>query len=92
MRYIIALYEIDRAADCAETGKPRHELREVKRLLALASTEDRALHLADRANQLLERLQQDLVPASSPRYRGGRFTAVVYEWTGPLRQSAPAIA
>src|SRR3546814_5562463 len=57
MRYIIALYEIDRAYGGAEEGGWWYDTGELARLLALAPTEARAIQLADRANRLLERLQ-----------------------------------
>ena len=58
MRYIIALYEIDRAYGGAEEGGWWYDTGELARLLALAPTEARAIQLADRANRLLERLQR----------------------------------
>lgn len=83
MRYIIALYEIDRAYGGAEEGGWYFDTGELVRLLALAPTEARAVALADRANRLLERLQRHRRRVDSVLYDGGRYTAVVFEWTAP---------
>lgn len=83
MRYIVALYEIDRAYGGAEEGGWWFDTGELARLLALAPTEARALALAERANRLLERLQRHRRRVDSVLYDGGCYTAVVYEWTAP---------
>src|SRR3546814_12349377 len=83
MRYIIALYEIDRAYGGAEEGGWWYDTGELARLLALARTEARAIQLADRANRLLERLQRHRRRVDSVLYDGGRYTAIVFEWTEP---------
>ncbi|MFD2502637.1 hypothetical protein ACFSTI_32505 [Rhizorhabdus histidinilytica] len=83
MRYIIALYEIDRAYGGAEEGGWWYDTGELARLLALAPTEARAIQLADRANRLLERLQRHRRRVDSVLYDGGRYTAIVFEWTAP---------
>src|SRR3546814_969428 len=83
MRYIIALYEIDRAYGGAEEGGWWYDTGELARLLALAPTEARAIQLADRANRLLERLQRHRRRVDSVLYAGGRYTAIVFEWTAP---------
>lgn len=83
MRYIIALYEIDHAYGGPEEGGWYFDTGELVRLLALAPTEDRAVLLAARANRLLERLQRHRRRVDSVLYDGGRYTAVVYEWTAP---------
>lgn len=83
MRYIIALYEIDRAYGGPQEGGWFFDTGELVRLLALAPTETRAIALADRANRLLERLQRHRRRVDSILYDGGRFTAVVFEWTAP---------
>src|SRR3546814_13293325 len=64
------------SSDLYDTG-------ELVRLLALAPTEARTVALADRANRLLERLQRHHRRVDSVLYDGGRYTAVVYEWTAP---------
>ena len=53
MRFIIALYEIDRAYGGPEEGAWWYDTGELARLLALAPTETRAVQLADRANRPL---------------------------------------
>ena len=83
MRYIIALYEIDRAYGGAEEGGWWYDTGELARLLALSPTEARAIQLADRANRLLERLQRHRRRVDSVLYDGGRYTAIVFEWTAP---------
>lgn len=83
VRYIIALYEIDRAYGGPEEGGWFFDTGELVRLLALAPTETRAIALADRANRLLERLQRHRRRVDSVLYDGGRFTAVVFEWAAP---------
>lgn len=83
MRYIVALYEVDRAYGGPEEGGWFFATGELVRLLALAPTEDRAVSLADRANRLLERLQRHRRRVDSILYDGGRHTAIVYEWTAP---------
>src|SRR3546814_14325280 len=83
MRYIIALYEIDRAYVGPEEGNWWYDTGELVRLLALAPTEARAVALADRAHRLLERLQSPHRRVDSVLYDGGRYTAVVYAWTAP---------
>lgn len=83
MRYIVALYEIDRAYGGAEEGGWYFDTGELVRLLALAPTEDRAVSLAARANRLLERLQRHRRRVDSVLYAGGRHVAIVYEWIAP---------
>src|SRR3546814_13624429 len=83
MRYIIALYEIDRAYGGPEEGNWWYDTGALVRLLALAPTEARAVALADRAHRLLERLPRHHRRVDSVLYDGGRYTAVVYEWTAP---------
>ncbi|MFT4026817.1 MAG: hypothetical protein QM676_08465 [Novosphingobium sp.] len=83
MRYIVALYEVDRAYGGPEDGGWYFDTGELVRLLALAPTEDRAVSIASRANRLLDRLQRHRRPVSSVLYDGGRHTAIVYEWTAP---------
>lgn len=84
MRYVVALYEIDRAYGGAEEGGWWYDTGEFVRLLALAPTEERACRLAYRANRLLDRLQRHRRPVSSIIYDGGRYTAIVYEGNAPL--------
>ena len=79
MRFIIALYEIDRAYGGPEEGAWWYDTGE----LALAPTETRAVQLADRANRLLERLQRHRRRVDSVLYDGGRYAAIVFEWTAP---------
>ncbi|KKW90308.1 hypothetical protein [Sphingobium chungbukense] len=83
MRYLVALYEIDRAYGGPEEGGWWFDTGELVRLLALAPTEARAQALAERANRLLDRLQRHRRHVDSVLYDGGRFTAIVYEWTAP---------
>ncbi|PTD15932.1 hypothetical protein [Sphingomonas fennica] len=83
MRYIIALYEIDRAYGGPEEGGWHFDTGELVRLLALAPTEDRAYALAERANRLLDRLQRHRRRVDSVLYNGGRHAAIVYEWIAP---------
>lgn len=83
MRYIIALYEIDRAYGGPEEGGWYFDTGELVRLLALAPTEERACALADRANRLLDRLQRYRRRVVSVLYDGGRHAAIVYEWIAP---------
>ena len=72
MRYIIALYEIDRAYGGPEEGGWHFDTGELVRLLALAPTEDRAYALAERANRLLDRLQRHRRRVGLQRFaRGG---------------------
>lgn len=83
MHYIVALYEIDRAFGGPEEGGWWFPTGQLQRLLAFASTREQACHLADRANRLLERLQRHRRPVSSILYVGGRYEAVIFEWTAP---------
>src|SRR3546814_17129819 len=75
MRYIIALYEIDRAYGGAEEGGWWYDTGELARLLALAPTEARAIQLADRPNHLLDRLQPHRLRVDSALSAGGRYTS-----------------
>lgn len=83
VRYIIALYEIDRAYGGPEDGGWFFDTGELVRLLALAPTEAHAIALANRANHLLERLQRHRRRVDSLLYDGGRHTALVFEWIAP---------
>ena len=83
MRFIIALYEIDRAYGGPEEGSWWYDTGELVRLLALAPTEARAVQLADRANRLLERLQSHRRRVDSVLYDGGRYAAIVFQLTAP---------
>src|SRR3546814_9184958 len=78
MRYIIALYEIDRAYGGAEEGGWWYDTGELARLLALAPTEARAIQLADRANRLLERLQRHRRRVDSTLSDDVRYTAIAF--------------
>ena len=65
MRYIIALYEIDRAYGGSEEGGWHFDTGTLDRILALAPTEDRALALAERAIEVV-------VPAEGDGAAGAR--------------------
>ncbi|QPI75516.1 hypothetical protein [Sphingobium sp. Cam5-1] len=83
MRYIVALYEIDRAYGGPEEGGWWFDTGTLCRLLALAPTEARAVRLAARTNRLLDRLQTDKRCVDSLLYSGGRHRAIVFEGTAP---------
>lgn len=89
MRYIVALYEIDRAFGGPEEGGWWYDTGSLRRMLALVATEDAALAIASRANLLLARLQREKRSVESVAYDGGRHRAIVFEGLAP--QSFPEL-
>ena len=82
-RYVIALYEIDRAYGGPEEGGWWYDTGELRRLLKVVRTEHGAETVAARANRLLDRLQRHRRSVSSMAYAGGRHAACVFEETAP---------
>jgi hypothetical protein len=83
MRFIVALYEVDRAFGGPEEGGWWYDTGELRRPLALAPTNDAAVAIAARANRLLDRLQRHKRPVDSAAYAGGRYRAHVFTTTAP---------
>lgn len=83
MRYIIALYEVDRACGGPEEGGWWYDTGDLRRPLTLAPTNEAAVTIAARANRLLDRLQQNKRPVDSVAYDGGRHRALVFTTTAP---------
>lgn len=83
MRYIVALYEIDRGYGGPEEGGWCYDCGTLKRSLRVCTSETTAAALALRANRLLARLQRQLRDVGSILYEGGRFAAYVCETTAP---------
>lgn len=83
MRYIVALYELDRAYGGPEEGGWWYDTGDLRRPLALAPTNEAAVTIAARANRLLDRLQQNKRPVDSVAYDGGRHHALVFTTTAP---------
>ena len=84
-RLIVALYEIDRAYGGPEEGGWWYDCGELRRVLAVARSEERAYEVARRANRLLNRLQRGKRSVSSVAYTGGRHRACVFDETAPRR-------
>lgn len=84
-RYVVALYEIDRAYGGPEEGGWWYDIGERRRVLAVAASEARACELARRANRLLRRLQRGERSVSSMAYAGGRHRACVFDDIAPPR-------
>ena len=82
-RYIIALYEIDRAYGGPEEGGWWYDTGELRRPLKVVRTGGEASAVAARANRLLDRLQRHRRSVSSMAYAGGRVAAWVFEDTAP---------
>jgi hypothetical protein len=83
MRFIVALYEVDRAFGGPEEGGWWYDTGELRRPLALAPTNEAAVAIAARANRLLDRLQRHKRPVDSAAYEGGRHRAHVFTTTAP---------
>ena len=83
MRFIVALYEVDRAFGGPEEGGWWYDTGELRRPLALAPTNEAAVAIAARANRLLDRLQRHKRPVDSATYTGGRHRAHVFTTTAP---------
>ena len=83
MRFIVALYEVDRVFGGPEEGGWWYDTGELRRPLALAPTNDAAVAIAARANRLLDRLQRHKRPVDSATYAGGRHRAHVFTTTAP---------
>ena len=82
-RYIVALYEIDRAYGGPEEGGWWYDCGELRRVLRVVPTADAAYDLAARANWLMDRLQHGRRDVGSMAYTGGRYSACVFEDTAP---------
>lgn len=83
MRYVVALYEVDRAYGGPEEGGWFYDTGRLARLLRLCATETAAVGRAARANRLLARLQRRRRFVDSVAYDGGRYAAVVFERSAP---------
>ncbi len=82
-RYVVALYEIDRAYGGPEEGGWWYDCGELRRVLRVVPGADAAYDLAARANRLMERLQRGKRDVGSVIYAGGRYAAEVFEETAP---------
>ncbi|MEM7711444.1 MAG: hypothetical protein AAF264_11985 [Pseudomonadota bacterium] len=83
IRYVVALYEIDRAYGGPEEGGWWSECGTLLRPLCVTRDADAADARATRANRLIERLQRGRRSVSSMAYDGGRFAAHVFAATAP---------
>ena len=84
-RFVVALYEIDRAYGGPEEGGWWYDTGDLCRVVAVSPTEARACELAQRANRLLHRLQRGARDVSSMAYAGGRHQACVFDAAAPPR-------
>ncbi len=82
-RHIVAFYEIDRSFGGPEEGGWWYDCGELRRVLKVVPSADRAYALAARANQLMDRLQRHKRDIGSVAYAGGRYAACVFEETAP---------
>ena len=80
--YVIAFYEIDRAYGGLEEGGWYYDRGELQRTFKVTKNLEHARALAQRANNLLDRLQTKL-DVGSVTYKGGRFQAEVHENFAP---------
>lgn len=83
MRYIVALYEIDRAYGGPEEGGWWYDTGVLERPIALTRSTEAAIAVAARVNRFLDRLQRHKRPVSSVTYDGGRHRAFVFAKTAP---------
>lgn len=83
MRFIVALYKIDRAYGGPEEGGRWYDTGQLARPLRVCPNEVAADALAARANRLLDRLERGCRPFGSILYDGGRHRARVYANTAP---------
>lgn len=83
MRYIVALYEIDRACGGPEEGGWWYATGVLARPLRVCLSEVGADARAARANRLLDRLQHGRREVGSLLYEGGRHRACVFANTAP---------
>lgn len=81
--FVVAFYEIDRAWGGPEEGGWWFDCGQLVRTFRVAKSEDEALGLARRANDLLHVLQRNCCSVGSVLYDGGRYEARVYSNTAP---------
>lgn len=83
MRFIVALYEIDRAYGGPEEGGWWYDTGSLARPLRVCPHEACADALAARVNRLLDRLERGRRPVGSVLYDGGRHRACVFAQIAP---------
>lgn len=83
MRYVIAIYEIDRRYGGPEEGGWWYDTGELRRILGVRHNENEAYTLARRLNGWLARLQAGHRDVSSVLYSGGRYAIEVHEEYAP---------
>lgn len=88
MRTILAFYEIDRAYGGPEEGGWWYDAGTVVRVIGFFLDEAAAVRAQQRANRLLDRLQQHRTPVSSVTYTGGRYRALTFTGLPPAHYPA----
>lgn len=89
-RYVVAIYELDRAYGGPEEGGWWYDTGELVRIHSIENSKDAAYTKCRRINNLLDykRRNQDRrtrrYPIGSVCYDGGHYEAAVYEHTAPL--------
>lgn len=83
LRYVVALYEMDRAYGGPEEGGWWYDTGALRRPLRVLRSEDEAHAVAGRANRLLARLERHRRDTGSIAYASGRHAALVFEGTAP---------
>jgi hypothetical protein len=88
MRTILAFYETDRAYGGPEEGGWWYDAGTFVRVIGLFLDEAAAVRAQQRANRLLDRLQQHRTPVSSVTYTGGRYRALTFTGLPPAHYPA----
>ena len=88
MRTILAFYEIDRAYGGREEGGWWYDAGTFVRVIGFFLDEAAAVRAQQRADRLLDRLQQHRTPVSSVTYTGGRYRALTFTGLPPAHYPA----
>jgi hypothetical protein len=83
MRYVVALYEVDRAYGGPEEGGWWYDTGMIAMTLRVCASEATAIALARRVNRLLDQIQRSRRTIESVLYTGGRYRACLFERIAP---------
>lgn len=78
MKFIVAFYELGRELGGIEEGGWWFDTGSLARIHRACATKQAAIRIPNRADRLLEKLQQRKRPVSSVAYDGGRYGAFVF--------------
>lgn len=82
-RYVVAIYELDRAYGGPEEGGWWYDTGTIERVCRIFNSEDAAYIFCNRMNRLLDHRQRNKLGRGSMAYSGGEYGASVFENYAP---------